>query len=368
MSTIEFYIPQLTSNTTAATLFMTDISSSLIDLSNNYSGIYSIDVNEDVARKMFRFAVYNSTIYASDMSGQSAATTLTQTAAMNMDKDVGFYIQSGQFPSAKVNYTTAVLSGDAGAAKAINPILSAKYVGHLDSSSFDDNNVATIGQEYMGWVAKNLFTTAKASAIFNNEQDFLTKIASEPKVINYYSKLYDSSGAVDIDNISDSVLTTAQILADCSNNTTTDLRHRNKIARNIFYGIVKTNISRIADALNVANNATYFDVSTNTYAIPVVAGDSFSSYITIDSAASSVQAKAIFGASSTVTIPSRTYRLVLNVVATAAGTANDKYLDGSLLAIKRTNNVISGESPTGASVVVNGTTINKVPRAIDLSA
>jgi len=369
---LEFYVPQLNSSSAANTLYMTQIDVSAVSLSG-YSGIYSIDINEDVARSMFRFSVYNSTILTTDMSGVSSA-SLSQVASVNADKDVGFYIQSGKFPTASPSYTAGTVTG--GSLAPINPLLAAKYVGHADTTSFDDNNVATIGQEYMGYVANKLFTTAKASAIFNNEFDFIKQTSNNTAIINYYSKLYDASGTVDDSAISDGVLTTAQILVDTNRDISSnplDTRHRNKIARNIFYGIVKNNLSRISNGTTgVLDSSANFDPATNTYPIPVKSGDSFSSYVTITApggSAATTQSAAIFGTSA-ITIPDRTYRLVLNVVPTAtAASLNSAYTAGTPLAFTRPSSIVQGASPTAATVTVNGTIINKAPTgAINLNA
>jgi hypothetical protein len=370
---LEFYVPQLDSTSAASTLYMTRVDVSAVSLTG-YSGIYSIDINEDVARSMFRFSVYNSTLLTTDMSNVSIA-GLSQAASVNADKDVGFYIQSGKFPVASPNYTAGTVTG--GSPAPLNPLLAAKYVGHADGTSFDDNNVATIGQEFMGHVAKTLFTTAKASAIFNNEFEFIKQTSNQDAIKNYYSKLYDASGTVDTNGISDAVMTTAQILTDTQRDVSSnplDTRHRNKIARNIFYGIVKDNFSRISNGTTgVLDSSANVDVATNTYPIPVKAGDSFSSYVTITAPggqAATTQSAAIFGTSA-ITIPNRTYRVVLNIVPTAtAASLNTAYAAGTPLAFTRASQPVQGVSPTaGATVTVNGTVISKSPTgAINLNA
>ena len=303
MSVFDFYVPQLNTDASGQLLRMNQLDASMVAI-GSYDAAYKIDLKQSVAREIFRFSVYNSTLVVDDLETTATAGTLPE----NSDRDVGFYIQSLKFPTASPNYATGAATG--GSAAPLNPLLASAYVGHLAASTIDDNNVVTIAQEYMSHVAKSLFTTAKATAIFNNESDFIRKTANQTPVVEYYKRLYDMSGAAVVDGVHINTLSTAEITTDTGKDVANgvDVRSRNSLARNLFYNIAAKDISRVTGIL-----ATTMDAATKTYPIPVLAGDTFNSFVTIQKHAN--QAVEVFGAGSTTAIPDRKYRIVLNIVA-----------------------------------------------------
>jgi hypothetical protein len=303
MSVFDFYVPQLNTDSSGQLLRMNQLDASMVAI-GTYDAAYKIDLKQSVAREIFRFSVYNSTLSTNDLATNATAGTILP----DSDIDVGFYIQTGKFPTTSPNYSTGTYIG--GSAAPLNPLLASTYVGHIDGKTFDDNNVVTIAQEYMSHVAKSLFTTAKATAIFNNESDFIRKTASQTRVVEYYKRLYDMSGAPVVDGVHINTLSTAEITTDTGKDlagTPNDSRSRNSLARNLFYSVAAKDISRVTGIL-----ATTMDATTKTYPIPVKAGDTFNSFVTIKKHAT--QATEIFGAGSTTAISDRVYRIVLNIV------------------------------------------------------
>ena len=306
MSVFDFYVPQLNTDASGQLLRMNQLDASMVAI-GSYDAAYKIDLKQSVAREIFRFSVYNSTLAIGDLETNATAGSLPETS----DRDVGFYVQTGKFPTASPNYSTGTYVG--GSAAPLNPLLASTYVGHLAASTIDDNNVVTIAQEYMSHVAKSLFTTAKATAIFNNESDFIRKTANQTPVVEYYKRLYDMSGAAVVDGVHINTLSTAEITTDTGKDlagTPDDSRSRNSLARNLFYSVAAKDITRVSGILDGSSN---YDSATRTYPIPVLAGDTFNSFVTIKKHAT--QAVEIFGVGSTTAIPDRKYRIVLNIVA-----------------------------------------------------
>ena len=354
MSTYDFYVPQLNTDSSGQLLTISHLDASNVTI-GTYQVAYKIDIKESVAREMFRFSVYNSTLSTNDLATNAVSANNLTTAS---DADVGFYIQTGKFPAASPNYT----AGDyTGSAAPLNPLLASSYLGHISGSQIDDANRGTIAQEYMSYAANVLFTTAKASALFNNESDFIKKTANQPALITYYKTLYDSSG--DIDVIHKNTLTTAQILAntqlDLSSNPT-DARSRNKLARNLFYSIAGSDGGMAR--LNTVLTAENLDAATNTYPIPVNAGDTFNSFVTIKPCVN--QNKEIFGGSPPDTLQPRKYRIVLNIVA---NTVTPVYNP----AFQRSDNVAGTAAVTSWPVTSSGVSIkdlSTIGSAISLNA
>lgn len=306
MSVFDFYVPQLNTDASGQLLRMNQLDASMVAI-GLYDAAYKIDLKESVAREMFRFSVYNSTLSANDLATNATAGTLLP----DSDIDVGFYIQTGKFPTASPNYTVGDYSGSAAP---LNPLLASSYIGHLAASTINDNNVVTIAQEYMSHVAQSLFTTAKATAIFNNEFDFIKKTAAQTPVVEYYKRLYDMSNAAVVDGVHINTLSNAEITTDTGKDlagTPNDSRSRNSLARNLFYSVAAKDISRVTSILDSAEEQ--YDPDTRTYPIPVKAGDTFNSFVTIKKHAT--QAVEIFGAGSPTDIADRKYRIVLNIVA-----------------------------------------------------
>jgi hypothetical protein len=311
----------------------------LIDTSNvvigPYQVAYKIDLKQSVAREMFRFTMFNSTVSFGDLETLASSAILT----LDTDKDMGFYIQSLKFPTVQPNYVLGDYS-IGGVLAPINPLLSGVYVGHMATESFDDNNVCAIANEYMSYVAKTLFTTAKASAIFNNESDYIRKMVGQEKVTSYYQDLYESSGNTDV--IHKNTMSTANILLDTLKDVQDgiDTRSRNRLARNLFYGIVKQDFTRYSNSnrTGILDSSLNYDLSTNTWPVPILAGDTFNSFITIDKFAT--QSSAIFGATAAeIPIGPRKYRMVINIVA-------DTETPNYNLDFQRPTLIKQGESPT----------------------
>jgi hypothetical protein len=284
---------------------MNQLDASMVDI-GTYDAAYKIDLKQSVAREIFRFSVYNSTLVVDDLETNANTDSLPE----NSDRDVGFYVHSLKFPTASPNYTVGDYSGTVAAP--LNPLLASTYVGHLAASTIEDNNVVTIAQEYMSHVAKSLFTTAKATAIFNNESDFIRRTANQTPVVEYYKRLYDMSGAAVVNGVHINTLSAAEITTDTGKDVSDgiDARSRNSLARNLFYSIAAKDITRVSGILDGSSN---YDSVTRTYPIPVLAGDTFNSFVTIKK--NEGQAVEIFGAGSTTAIPDRKYRIVLNIVA-----------------------------------------------------
>jgi len=352
MSSYDFYVPQLDTDSSGQLLTISHLDASNVTI-GAYNVAYKIDIKQSVAREIFRFSVYNSTLSTTDLA-TNAVSANNLTAAS--DADVGFYIQSLKFPTASPNYT----AGDyTGSVTPVNPLLASSYVGHLSGSQIDDANRGTIAQEYMSYAANTLFTTAKASALFNNESDFIRKTANQPALITYYKTLYDSSG--DAATIHTNTMTTAQILAntqlDLSSNPT-DARSRNKLARNLFYSIAAQNMTRVTGIMTAGN----LDASSNTYPIPVLAGDTFNSFVTIKPCVN--QNKEIFGGSPADTVVARKYRIVLNIVADGVNPVYNP-------AFQRSDNVAGTAAVTTWPVTSSGVSIKDlaaVGSAISLNA
>lgn len=344
-SVFDFYVPQLNTDASGQLLNIDHVDVSMVSI-GDYDAAYKIDIKQSVAREMFRFSVYNSTLSLGDLATNAASGALPEES----DRDVGFYIQSQKFPTASPNYTVGDYSGSAAP---LNPLLASTYVGHLATHSFDDNNVPTIAQEYMSYVAKTLFTTAKATAIFNNESDFIRKTANQAPVIDYYKMLYDMSG--DSQTIHTNTMSTAAITVDTGLDASgVDGRSRNRLARNLFYNIASKDITRVAGMLNSGNEQ--FDSATKTYPIPVLAGDTFNSFVTIKKNAG--QAVEVFGAGDATAIPDRKYRIVLNIVADSATPAYE-------LPFQRASDIKQGVSP--AWVVGSIETLTSIGDAVSLA-
>ena len=349
MSTYDFYVPQLNTDASGQILQMNQLDVSMVAI-GDYDAAYKIDIKESIAREMFRFSVYNSTLVTGDLVTNAANSALPEAS----DRDIGFYIQTGKFPATNANYTTGAYSGSAAAP--LNPLLASTYVGHLTGKSFDDNNVVTIAQEYMSHVAKSLFTTAKATAIFNNESHFIKETAKQTPVVDYYKQLYDFSGDPVVGGVHKNTLSAADITTvtglDLAN-PAIDARSRNKLARNLFYSIAKKDITRVVD---IMNGPTNYHTDTRTYPIPVKVGDTFNSFITIQKHAD--QATGIFGVGSTTAIPDRKYRIVLNIVANSATPVYDPPFQGE-------SDIKQGASPTWAVAAIE--TLTTIGDAVSLA-
>jgi hypothetical protein len=349
MSVFDFYVPQLDTDASGQLLNIAHLDASMVDI-GTYDAAYKIDIKQSVAREMFRFSVYNSTVAIGDLLTDASNTTYS-TIPPDADRDVGFYIQSQKFPTASPNYANSTYIG--GSPAPLNPLLASTYVGHLSTKSFDDNNVVTIAQEYMSYVAKTLFTTAKATAIFNNESDFIKKTASQTPVVQYYKRLYDMSGEAVTDGLHINTLSATEITADTAKDiaeTPLDSRSRNRLARSLFYSIANKDISRVTGILG-----TTMDAATRTYPIPVKEGDTFNSFVVIKKHVS--QAAEVFG-SDTTPILDRKYRIVLNIVADTETPVYDLPFQG-------VTNIKQGVSPTWTVAGIE--TLANVADAISLA-
>ena len=339
MASYDFYIPQFDAEAAGQLLQMTKMDISFVQI-GAYQAAYKIDLKLSVAREMFRFTMYNSTVSIGDLETNASSATLT----LDTDRDVGFYIQTAKFPTVQPNYVVGDYSAG-GLLAPVNPLLSGVYVGHLENQSFDDNNVCAIANEYMSYIAKTLFTTAKASAIFNNESDYIRKMDGQGPVTSYYQKLYDSSG--DTADIHTNTLSAAEILADTLKDISgnQDTRSRNRLTRNLFYGLVSQDFSRYSNSnrTGILDSSANYAPATNTWPVPVIVGDTFNSFIVVKKLAT--QSSAIFGVgSSDIAIDDRKYRIVINIVPDTETPAYN-------LAFQRTTQIVQGVSPAWTSTI-----------------
>ena len=339
MATYDFYVPQFDTDASGQLLQMTMVDTSFVQI-GAYQAAYKIDLKQSVAREIFRFTMYNSTVSIGDLETNASSATLT----LDTDKDMGFYVQTGKFPTVQPNYVAGDYTAG-GLLAPVNPLLSSVYVGHLDNQSFDDNNVCAIANEYMSFIAKTLFTTAKASAIFNNESDYIKKMDGQGPVTAYYQKLYDSSG--DSAEIHTNTLSAAEILTDSLKDVSDslDTRSRNRLTRNLFYGIASQDFARYSNSnrSGILDSSANFDAATNTWPVPVIVGDTFNSFIVVKKLAT--QSAAIFGGDADVIdIPDRKYRIVINIVA-------DSETPDYNLAFQRSTQIVQGVSPQWSSPI-----------------
>jgi len=339
MASYDFYVPQFNADAAGQLLQMTMMDTSFVQI-GAYQAAYKIDLKQSVARDMFRFTMYNSTVSIGDLETNASSAILT----LDTDRDMGFYIQTGKFPTVQPNYVAGDYTAG-GLLAPVNPLLSSVYVGHLADQSFDDNNVCAIANEYMSFIAKTLFTTAKASAIFNNESDYIKKMDAQAPVTAYYQKLYDSSG--DTAEIHTNTFSAAEILTDSLRDVSSglDTRSRNKLTRNLFYGIAGQDFSRYTNSnhTGILDSSANYDTATNTWPVPVIVGDTFNSFIVVKKFAT--QSAAIFGAGSTdIPISDRKYRIVINIVA-------DTETPVYNLAFQRPTQIVQGVSPQWSSPI-----------------
>ena len=297
MSNVNFWLSDLDTSANADLFAMNKFVDSSFAV-GTYDVAFKIDINVADAQKMFRIGLANTTV-TTDIATASAAVASLDPLS---DADTGFYIQKYCFPDASINYTACDYT--AASKSAVNPFIHSAFyaVPSTAASLIADDNVATIPQEFMSYIAHSLFTSAKASAIFNNETAAIKGLQCNTAVKNYYTYLYDcSDSAVGVNN---NTMTAAQMLNDSSNNGV-DARARNRIARSIFYDIINMYPGRIATMISAG-----LDSNSNTYGIPIIAGDSFTSFITINPDSS--QRSYVFGTGAAPV--SRKYRVILNIV------------------------------------------------------
>ena len=305
---IHFYLPQLDHQYQAVSLLVGEPLQP-VEEKLPYDVAYTIDIKLSQMLNTFRY-------YTRDISNST------------QNYDTGYYITSSQLS------TSAGLTNlDASYA---NPCKHAYFTGFQSAESkiAGNDNVYNIPSEFMHWIAYNLFSTGSSAVLFQNDASFVNSL--QLSTAEYYKYLHLST----TDTSYNTHVSSAIGVDILDNGQTTNGLYKNNIAKHIYDVIMNNHPTRfsrnITETDYKAGAGTSRDGTDKSYPIPILQGDTFTSFLKVWPA--STQITNIFGTTNGANIKyhkrntagtiisesngTRVYKLTLKVIADNASNNN----------------------------------------------